>query len=154
MLDKILQLNKDIRYASTYSKEKSDKHGEVFTPGKLIKEMTDQLPKEVWYDPTKTFFDPCAGKGNFPIYIVARLFACLDKSIPDEKKRVKHIIENQLYMAELQRESAEFVNDKFSFGLGFKVNLFYGNSLEMPGDFFELSYEDRKVKYPDNCIYG
>jgi len=152
MIDLIVNAGRDIKQASTYSKDKSDKHGEVFTPGKLIQEMLDKLPKDIWSDPSKTFFDPCAGKGNFPIYVIARLFLSLKKDIPDEKDRLQHIVENQIFMAEFQRVSAEFINDKFSFGLGFKVNLYHGDSLKMPGDFFELSYEERLEKYPDNTL--
>jgi type I restriction-modification system DNA methylase subunit len=152
MLKHILQLNKEIKQASTYSKDKSDKHGEVFTPGKLIQEMIDKLPKDIWRDPSKTFFDPCAGKGNFPIYIIARLFLSLKNSIPDEKKRLQHIVENQMFMAEFQRESAEFINKAFKFGFDFKVNLYHGDTLSMPSDFFELSYKERQVKYPEFLV--
>ena len=122
---------------STYSKEKSDKHGEVFTPNELIYEMISKLPREIWEDKTKTFFDPCAGKGNFPIYIVKKLFIHLQEHIPDEEERLKHIVEKQLFMAELQPDSAEFIREAFSFGKGYKVNLYEGDALEMPEDYFK-----------------
>ena len=67
------ELKIKVELASTYNKSKSDKHGEVFTPFTLINEILDQLPVNVWSDHTKTFFDPCAGKGNFPIMLVERL---------------------------------------------------------------------------------
>ena len=151
MLDRILEVNKQIRAASSYSKEKSDKHGEVFTPSKLIVEMTEKLPKEIWRDPSKTFFDPCAGKGNFPIYIVARLWAGLERVIPDEHQRLKNIVEQQLFMGEFQAESAQFIAEKFKFGLDLKVNLYHGDTLTMPDDFFELDYDERRIKYPEHC---
>jgi len=114
---------------STYSKKKSDELGEVFTPSKLINEMLDQLPRDVWEDKNKTWFDPCAGKGNFPIQILKRLFIHLQEHIPNEEERIKHIIENQLYMAEYQEESAYFINRVFSFNGKYKVNLYWGDTL-------------------------
>ena len=137
---------------STYSKEKSNDLGEVFTPPELINEMLDQLPRDVWEDKNKTWFDPCAGKGNFPIQILKRLFVHLQEHIPNEEERIKHIIENQLYMAEYQEESAYFINRVFSFNGKYKTNLYWGDTLKMPDDFFDLTYEERKEKYPENCI--
>ncbi len=72
-MDKIDNVREAITQASAYNKSKSDKFGEVFTPFELIEEMLDKLDPSVWSDKTKTFFDPCAGKGNFPICIVKRL---------------------------------------------------------------------------------
>jgi hypothetical protein len=114
--------------------------------------MLDQLPRDVWEDKNKTWFDPCAGKGNFPIQILKRLFIHLQEHIPNEEERIKHIIENQLYMAEYQEESAYFINRVFSFNGKYKVNLYWGDTLKMPNDFFDLTYEERKGKYPENCI--
>lgn len=39
--------------------------GEVFTPTELVQEMLDQLPPEVFTDPTKTFLDNSCGDGQF-----------------------------------------------------------------------------------------
>lgn len=142
---------KSINAVSTFNKEKSADHGEVFTPNELIFETLQTLPKESWNSNT-TFLDPCAGKGNYGIYIIKHLFLHLQQQIPDEEERLKHIIENQLYMVELQRESAEFIADTFKFGKDFKVNLYFGNALEMPEDFFDLSWEERREKYPENCM--
>ena len=148
----ISKVSKLITDKSTYSKEKSDKHGEVFTPNELIYEMIMKLPREIWEDKTKTFFDPAAGKGNFPIYIVKKLFIHLQEHIPNEEERLKHIVEKQLFMAELQRESAEFIATAFTFGKDYKVNLYYGDTLQMPEDFFDLSWEERRKKYPEKVV--
>jgi hypothetical protein len=152
MKEAILQLRQSINTCSVYSREKSNKHGEVFTPFTLIEEMVDKLPIELFEDPTKTFLDPCAGKGNFPIVLIERLFDGLKDVITNEEERLRHIIENQIYMCEFQQESAEFINDLFKFGKGFRVNLYYGNTLIMPEDFFDLPWEERQIKYPDNCV--
>ena len=148
----ISKVSKLITSRSSYSKEKSDKHGEVFTPNELIYEIIMKLPREIWEDKTKTFFDPCAGKGNFPIYIVKKLFIHLQEHIPNEEERLKHIVEKQLFMAEFQRESAEFIATAFTFGKDYKVNLYYGDTLQMPEDFFDLSWEERRKKYPEKVV--
>ena len=127
---------------SEYSKNKSDSFGEVFTPPELINEMLDKLPSDTWTDKTKTFFDPCAGKGNFPIEVIKRLFKGLENQIPNEEKRLKHIVENQIFMAELQDDSADFIREHFQFGRGYKVNLYHGNSLNMPEDYFGESEKE------------
>lgn len=46
--------------------------GEVFTPGWLVNEMLDQLPEEIWDDPTKTYIDPACGDGNILLRVVRR----------------------------------------------------------------------------------
>ena len=149
VLDKI---QNKITEVSTYSKDKSDKHGEVFTPPALINEMLDQLPKDVWSDKNKTWFDPAAGNGNFHIQVLKRLFAGLEDEFPNEEERLRHIIENQLYFAEYQKASAEFADLVFSFGGRYNVNLYVGNTLEMPSDFFDLDWEERQTKYPENTL--
>lgn len=151
-MDLVKYLRDEVKNAAIYSKDKSNQHGEVFTPSSLIKEMLGSLDEEAFTDPNKTFFDPCAGKGNFPVFIIQGLMKGLESHFPKTKDRYKHIIENMLYMAEYQRESAEFVNNLFSLDGEFKVNLYVGDTLTMPDDFFDLSYEERKIKYPNNTI--
>jgi hypothetical protein len=146
------KLIKSVEEQCVYSKEKSKIFAEVFTPTELIIEMLSSLPKELWKDPTKTFFDPCSGKGNFPAVVITKLMGSLKKEIPDTNKRYKHIIENMIYMAEFQRESAEFINELFSMDGEYKVNLYIGDTLIMPDDFFDLTFEERKIKYSENCI--
>ena len=146
------KLIKEVENKSIYSKDKSNKFGEVFTPTDLIIEMLSSLPKDLWKDSSKTFFDPCSGFGNFPAVVITKLMSTLKKQIPDTNDRYKHIIENMIYMAEFQKESAQFINNLFSMDGEYKVNLFVGDTLTMPDDFFDLSYEERKIKYPNNCI--
>ena len=146
------KLIRQIEKKSKYSKDKSNKFGEVFTPTELIIEMLSSLPKELWKDPTKTFFDPCSGFGNFPAVVITKLMKTLKKQIEDPEERYKHILENMIYMAEFQRESAEFIYDTFSLDGTVNINLYIGDTLQMPEDFFDLSIEERKEKYPDNCI--
>ena len=146
------KISNRIQQESTYSKGKSDELGEVFTPPELINEMLNQLPRDIWEDKDKTWFDPAVGKGNFPIIILKRLFVHLQEHIIDDEERLKHIIENQLYMAEYQEESAEFTDLVLSFGGRYKVNMHVGDTLSMPEDFFDLSWEERQKKYPQYVV--
>lgn len=145
-------LKTQVKKASTYSKDKSKLHGEVFTTPSLIKEMLGSLSEDAFTDPSKTFFDPCAGVGNFPVFIIQGLMKGLKEHFSKEKDRYKHIIENMLYMSEFQKESAEFINELFSLEGQFKVNLHLGDSLTIPDDFFDISYDERKIKYPERTI--
>jgi len=67
---KILQNIKDICFKESKdtilvrSQERSDKYGEVFTPTKLVLEMLEELPDEMWED-GRTFLDPTCGNGQF-----------------------------------------------------------------------------------------
>jgi len=75
--------------------------GEVFTPLSLINNMLDHLPKKVWSNPNLKWLDPANGIGNFPICVYYRLMDGLKDLFADKKERSKHIIENMLYMIEL-----------------------------------------------------
>ena len=137
MKREIEQVFNTILDLSTYSKDKSDKHGEVFTPPNLINDILNQFPSDVWSDPTKTWFDPAAGHGNFHVIILQRLFDGLSYQILDERDRVKHIVEEQLYFAECQEESANNIKRLFSFNGLCKPNVYIGNTLTMPSDYFD-----------------
>jgi len=95
-------------YLSVREEEK-DKFGEVFTPMKLINEMFEKLPHAVWGDPDKKWLDPANGIGNFPMVAYMRLMDGL-KTHPDylnDQTRSKHIIENMLYMVELNPKNVK-----------------------------------------------
>ena len=87
--------------------EEKDKFGEVFTPMTLIEDMFDKLPEEIWSDPSTKWLDPANGIGNFPMVAYMRLMTGLAKKIPDEEKRSKHIIENMLYMVEINPKNVK-----------------------------------------------
>ena len=77
--------------------------GEVFTPLELVEDMLDHLPDDVWNHPEYKWLDPSNGIGNFPVVAFAKLDARL-RTIPgyeDDAIRRKHIVENMLYMVEL-----------------------------------------------------
>jgi hypothetical protein len=43
--------------------------------------------------------------GNFPIAIYLRLIETLKDEIPNKEERKKHILENMLYMSELNKKN-------------------------------------------------
>ena len=94
--------------------EMKDKHGEVFTPYELIKEMMDKLKEidsSVFKNPHLKWLDPANGIGNFPMVV----FKMLNDGLKDynkggldlrnDSKRKEHIIKNMLYMVELQPDN-------------------------------------------------
>ena len=155
-MDVIDRVREAIAEASAYNKSKSEDFGEVFTPFELIEEMLDSIDASVWSDKTKTFFDPCSGKGNFPICIVKRLFDGLVNEIPDAEERLRHIVENQLFMSEYQKVSADFLREQFTFGLkDVKINLYHGDSLKMPEGWFDKPWVEREQilnDHPDGHV--
>src|SRR6266540_5460858 len=70
---------------------------EVFTPPKLVNEILDLLPNELWRDKEATFLDPVSKSGVFLREIAKRLMIGLENQIPDVQERVNHIYQNQLF---------------------------------------------------------
>ena len=70
---------------------------EVFTPPKLVNQILDLLPADLWSDSEATFLDPGCKSGAFLREIARRLDEGLEKEIPDRQKRMDHIFENQLF---------------------------------------------------------
>jgi site-specific DNA-methyltransferase (adenine-specific) len=89
------------RYVEVGDVEKK-KFGEVMTPISLVEDMLDKLPKEVWSNPELKWLDNCNGVGVFPCVVVERLMDGLSNWEKDEEKRYRHIMENMIYVAELQ----------------------------------------------------
>lgn len=79
-----------------------DKFGEVMTPLELVKEMLATLPEDVWSNPNLKWLDPANGTGPYPAVVIYKLMRGLKNWEPDEKKRYKHIVENMIYVSELQ----------------------------------------------------
>ena len=131
----IQEVKKEILDRSIRTKEKSDEFGEVFTPYHLISDMLDLVKEEDWSNPETTFYDPCAGKGNFPILIIERLFKGLEEVIPNEQKRIEHILGKQLFMTEYQEDSY-LETKRFLSKLGVELNFKLGNALEIFGQEF------------------
>ena len=70
---------------------------EVFTPPQLANEILNQLPPEIWQDKNARFLDPFCKSGVFLREITKRLLMGLEKQIPDQQKRLNHILQNQVF---------------------------------------------------------
>jgi hypothetical protein len=115
-----------------------EQHGEVFTPVSLIEKMFNQLPKSVWSNPDLKFLDPANGIGNFPIIAFYKLNEGLKNVIPTEQKRKKHIIENMLFMIEIQSNNTRISKNIFSkLCQGCKPNIWTQDSLKITQDALE-----------------
>jgi len=79
-------------------------YGEIPTDYSLISNMFSLIPENFFYDPNKTWLDPCCGQGYFAIFLYNKLFHCLSKVFPDEIERKKHILHNMIYQIEYNYE--------------------------------------------------
>lgn len=72
----------------------------VFTPQPVVKMMVDTLEAEnpgIFTDPTKTFADLFSTAGLFLMELVRRLDTGLSAAIPDQDKRLQHILTSQIF---------------------------------------------------------
>lgn len=107
------------------------KFGEVFTPMNIIEEMLDRLPTEVWFNKNLKWLDPASGMGNFPIAIYLRLMRALEEEFKDEGERKRHIIENMLYMSEINKKNCVVCRQIFDINNEYKLNIYEGDSLKV-----------------------
>jgi len=119
-------------------KEKQE-NGEVFTPMYLIFEMLDNLDKHyinengrsIFTELSFKWFDPASGMGNFPVAVYLKLMEGLKPQIPNDNERKKHIIENMLYMSELNKKNVFICHQIFNVNSQYKLNLYEGDTLEL-----------------------
>ena len=104
--------------------------GEVMTPIPLVEDMLDTLPSEVWSNKDLKWLDPCAGVGTFPSIVVQRLMKGLKKVIPNKNKRYRHIIENMIYVCELQAKNMFIFHCIFDRPNIFEMNTYCGSFLD------------------------
>lgn len=148
--DKILNIIH--RRLTPRQKQKKD-FGEVFTPINLIEDMLSHLPKSDWSNPNLKWLDPANGIGNFPVVVFYKLDEGLKAWEPDNKKRRKHIIENMLYMMEIQSNNNRIARNIFSSLCdSCTPNIWTVNSLTKSKDeilfHFEIDRIDRIVGNP------
>ncbi len=67
LLSDVIQHIRNRNYMSGVERDRArvKSTGEVFTPTPLVQEMLDQLPSDVFTDPSKTFLDNSCGDGQF-----------------------------------------------------------------------------------------
>ena len=115
------------------------RNGEVFTPMCLVFEMLDNLDKHyikkhgrsIFTEPSFKWFDPASGMGNFPVAVYLKLMEGLKTQIPNDEDRKKHIIENMLYMSELNKKNVFISHQIFNMNNQYKLNLYEGDTLAL-----------------------
>jgi hypothetical protein len=80
MLSNFIEHSRNHSYMSGIQRDKLrvKETAEVFTPTSLVQEMLDNLPQELFEDPTKTFLDPSCGDGQFLSEVVIRKMGMSD----------------------------------------------------------------------------
>jgi len=119
-------------------KEKQE-NGEVFTPMASVFEMLDNLDKHyliktgrsIFTERNFKWFDPAVGMGNFPVGVYLKLMDGLQEQIPDGEDRKKHIIENMLYMSELNKKNVFICHQIFNIHGKYKMHIYEGDTLEL-----------------------
>lgn len=113
-----------------YNFELKELYGEINTPFYFINKMLSIIPKEYFENKTLKWLDPGSGHGNYSLCLFFILFKSLIKSFPNPDERKKHIIENMIYMIELNKDNIPFLREKF----GEKGNIIEENYLEWETD--------------------
>lgn len=104
--------------------------GEVMTPISLVNDMMNTLPADVWLNPTLKWLDPCSGVGIFSCVIVERLMEGLKEFEQDEELRYKHIVENMIYVGELQPKNMFLFLCAFDPNDEYALNVYTGSFLD------------------------
>jgi adenine-specific DNA-methyltransferase len=156
-------------------KEKKE-FGEVFTPMELIGEKLDKLDDcyiklyktSIFSNKDLKWYDPACGMGNYPIAVFLRLMEGLKDVIKNKEKRKKHILENMLYMSELNKKNVSICKQIFDVNNEYKLNINQGDSLKidikkiwnidefdvvMGNPPYQLNDDDGKRKAKNHSLY-
>lgn len=109
-------VDKVLKYISDHLSPKNTERqqlGEVFTPMEFVNSMLSHLPDSVWKNPDAKWLDPANGMGNFPIAVFLKLNQTLKSAFPSEKARHTHIIQNMLYMFEINSKNSKIARQLF-----------------------------------------
>jgi hypothetical protein len=135
------------------SEKAKNERGEVFTPLELVNEMLDKLPNEVWSNPNLKFLDPATGIGNFPVMVYLKLMDGLKYFELNPEKRRKHILENMLYMVEIDKLNV-FLLKKVFCGNIYNLNIFEGSFIkETDNKKVDILFSNKPVKKKENLEF-
>lgn len=121
----------------------------VYTPKRVVDEMLDLLPEEIWSDPNVTFIDICSKSGIFLERIYWRLYHGLRKHIPTGWKRSDHILTKQLFAFGLDEFCAN--NTRSVLYGAHKANSMYAYTTQFKDE--EGNVKVLEYKY-DGYVYG
>lgn len=124
---------------SIKSKERVQKHGEVFTPEWMVNLMLNQgdIPEKL-NDPYATFLEPAAGTGNFLVAILKRKLDYINKTYDGEERDIKTLWGlSSIYGIELMRDNlSEARRNMFRVFLDNYKDI-HGNSLDKENDLYK-----------------
>ena len=104
-------------------------HAEYGTPFSLRLDMIKLLPTNFWKKKNIKILEPAVGKGGFVVDIIQKLMISLGKVIPDKMKRYKHIVENIIYFADINRANVKKLAKLLDPSGIFELNYFIGDSI-------------------------
>lgn len=113
--------------------------GEVFTPYITITKMLDVLEnkyyeinsKSIYTNKNLKWYDNSSGIGNFMAVIYYKLNLGLKNIIINDEIRKKHILENMLYMSELEKKNVDKCIHFFNIDNTYKLNISCSDSLQI-----------------------
>jgi len=121
-------------------KEKKE-FGEVYTPIPLVNDMLEILDEcykkenngvSIFTVNNLKWGDIVgSGMGNFSIRVFSKLMDGLKNSIKDDKKRKKHILENMLYMCEMNKKNVFISKQIFDINGEYNLNIHCGDGLTL-----------------------
>ena len=127
------------------NKKNKSLYGEIHTPYSLIKKMFRIIPKVLFKDPNMKWLDPGSGKGYFSIYLYNVLFESLKDIFIDDNKRREHIINNMLYMIDINEKNVQHLKRVF----GKYANIYHGDYLTFdPIKIFNVEFFDMIIGNP------
>jgi len=109
-----------------YNSHLKDLYGEINTPFWFINKMLAIIPIQYFKDKTLKWLDAGAGHGNYSICLYFMLFNYLATEIPNETDRRNHILENMIYMVEINKDNVYHLKGVF----GHNSNVIHSNYLE------------------------
>jgi site-specific DNA-methyltransferase (adenine-specific) len=118
---------------------KQKEAGEVMTPLWFVKEMLSVLPEDSWSNPELKWLDPANGTGPYSILVIYKLMVGLKDWEPDEEERYKHIIENMIYVSELQPKNMFLYMNAVNPMNEYNLNIYTGSFLEREFDSYMRS---------------
>lgn len=131
--EKVINIEKVIDLINSYigvSNVEKKLFAEVMTDFSIVDEMLDLFDERDWKNPNLKWFGPTAGIGNFQVKIIQRLMFGLKDDFPDDELRYKHIMENMIYVCELQSKNMFIYLNLFDPNNGYKMNWYRGSFLD------------------------
>ena len=127
-----LEINNDNHCSKITNETNKRMYGEVKTDLNIIETyFFKMLPQEVFKNKNLKWLDPGSGTGNFSISIYKRLMFSLEDEFTNIQERRNYIIENMLYMVEINPDNTKILKKIF----GEKANIYNTDFLTYNSDF-------------------